>query len=769
MKAEPTVHHHGNEAAELTAEIAAVLSQPERRVEGRLKVTGRARYTADLNPPGTLVAAFLTAGLPHARIVSIEAEAARAVPGVHAVLTAADLGEGEVLLGRRLQDWPVLARERVRFIGDRVAAVAAETHEAAEAALQLIQVEYEELPAIFNPIEALAPDAPALHPRAESYTFFGKRDARDHPNLQGSMHIRKGDDEIDAVFARCARVFEHTFTTPRQHQGFIEPRACLVSLEGQGDDAIVRVLSTNKAPFSLRQQLSAAIGVPQARIVVENPFIGGDFGGKGLSIDEYACYYLAKATGRPVKSVMRYADELQWSNPRHSATIRLKTGVDAEGRFLAHQSEVVFDGGAYAGGKPGLALVPMGGPATLAAYRVPNTRLDIRCAYTNTVPGGHMRAPGEVQALFAGESHVDMIARELGMDPLQFRRLNALRPGDVGIANDRFHETRAVELLDVLARETAWGKAPLPPNVGRGIAMGVRHVGGGKTGVALTLRKDGTVEVLTAVPDPGSGSYTLVQRVVAATLSIPLEHVEVRHGNTANAPQDPGSGGSRVTHVVGEASRRGAVVLKERLLELAAEVMGWPAEAVRLEGGLFIAGDHRVAFREVAERIAQGAPVEVAGEYDAQHGDNEPGDNNFCAFMVEAEADPETGQVRVRDVLMVADVGTILNPTAHQGQLEGGFVYGFGNTMLEELTIEEGKVGTVSLADYKLPTQSDVPPLRTVLVPTLIGPGPFGAKMAGEVSNSGIGPALANAVYDAIGARVTHVPITAERVLAALG
>ena len=500
-------------------------------------------------------------------------------------------------------------------------------------------------------------------------------------------------------------------------------------------------------------------------------FIGGDFGGKGTSIDEFACYYLAKATGRPIKAVMTYVEELQTVNPRHAAVMRLKTGVTREGKFIAHHAELIFNGGAYAGGKPLPALVVVGGRATMAVYNVPNTKLELMSVYTNSVPGGHMRAPGEMQALFAGESHIDMIAKEMGLDPLKLRLLNAVREGDTGPANELFREPRAVQVLEALRRESGWGK-PLAPNRGRGLALGVRHVGGGKASARFSLQSDGSVQVLTAVPDQGGGSFTIIRRIAAAVMSVDPERIVVVHGTTANSPFDPGSGGSRVTHLIGQLARSGAAEMKERLEELASEVMGWPAGQVRLEHDRFVVGDgagESASFEEVASRVARSGPLEVPVSYDGSgHGPDDPGDYNFNGFYVEVEVDPDTGQVRVCDVLLAADVGTIINPNAHQGQLEGGFVMGLGAALMEDLPVEDGKVMIANLSDYKLPTVMDTPPFRTVLLPTSVGPGPFGAKMAGELTNTSAAPAIANAVADATGIRLTSLPLIAERVLDAL-
>ncbi len=397
-------------------------ARPEIRHEGALKVTGQARYTGDHYPDGVLHVACLASPVPHATITSIDTSAARALPGVVAVLTGADIGD--VRFGRHLRDLPVLAIDGVRFIGQRVAAVAAETREAAEEAVRLIDVEYEDRPTVFDPRAALEPDAPVLHPEAAGYlTMRGPRTPPEHPNLQGDLVKGAEPAEVEAAFADAHRVFEHMFRTPRQHQGFIEPHGALVWFE----DDVCHVISTNKAPFTLRAHLSAVTGHPAEKIVINNRFIGGDFGGKGFSLDEFVCFYLARATGRPVRSVMSYVEELSGAGPRHAAEITLRTAVDADGRFLAHAADVVFDGGAYAAGKAAPDLVPHGGLDTMSAYAIPTTRHRLRTVYTNSVPGGHMRAPGEVQAVFAGETHVDLIAAELGIDPVELRRRNLLR------------------------------------------------------------------------------------------------------------------------------------------------------------------------------------------------------------------------------------------------------------------------------------------------------------------------------------------------------
>jgi carbon-monoxide dehydrogenase large subunit len=747
----------------LTDEVARVLEAPEERIEGRLKVTGQAVYTADLVLPGMLHAEFLHSPVPYARIVSIDASAALALPGVRAVLTGQDIGP--VRFGRQLMDWPVLAFERVLYIGERVAAVAADTAEIAEQAVQLIQVEYEELPAVYDPEAALEPGVPVLHPRAEEYRYAGgQRPPVPHPNLQGYDLSCKGDPDIERAFAQAAHVFEDVYTAPRQHQGYLEPHACVVWID---PDGIVHVRTTNKAPFQLRSILSIVSGVPQDRIIVDSRFIGGDFGGKGHSLEDYATYFLARATGRPVKAVMSYTDELLSADPRHSARFYLRTGVTADGRIVAHQTRAYFNGGAYGGAKPMAGLLLPGWDA-LEVYSIPNTRLETFVVYTNTVPSGNMRAPGAAQLALAGEGHIEHIARSLGMDPLAFRLKNALREGDTSPANHHVRNPRAVEVLDALQREARWGEGARLPYRGRGMALRSRHVGTGRTNMVLRLLPDGTLEALYGTPDQGSGSATMVRRLISALLSVPQGQIIVRYGTTAEAPWDAGAGASRCTHIVGRVAMDAGIRLKEQLLELAAEVMGWPAGDVRLEDGAFVVsnGAERASFVEVARRIARAGTIEARSSYDSST--EHPEDFNFHAYMVEVEVDPETGKVSPIEAITVVDVGPIINPIAHQGQIDGSFVYGLGNGLMEELRVEEGRITTLSLGEYKMPCQMDVVPLRTVLVPTEIGPGPFGAKAAGESVNAGVTPAIANAIYDAVGVRIKDMPITAERVLAAL-
>ncbi len=696
----------------------------EYRIDGRDKVSGRTVYAADVKRDGALWAAFAESPHPHARVRSIDVRAAHAVAGVRAVLTAADIGRRR--FGRALCDWPILASDTVRFIGDRVAAVAAETREAAEEAARAVVVVYEELPAVLDTAAALAPDAPVLHPDYTAYDYImphDERPARTHPNIYGGKTIRKDDAELDAIFAQAPYVFEHAFETPRQLAGFIEPRATLVWIDGD----VVHLHSPNKGPYAFRRHFAHAAGIPEEKVVIEPVAIGGDFGGKGLTTDELPCYFLARATGRPVRYVATYGEELRRGATRHRSTVTLRSALDAGGTFLAHASSVVYDGGAYAATKPIPTLLP-GNSYGEIPYRVPHARLECIGVYTNTLPGAHVRGPGSVQTFFAWEQHVDRIARALEIDPLDFRARNIVRDGDANLLGETIRQPMGYEVLQTLQRSCTPRAAG--DGIGRGVSIICAHTGSGKTAVRMRTRA-GRIEVILGAVDQGAGLATVVRRVVAAALGIDPELVDVRRANTTDAPFDQGSGHSRVTHIVGRAALDGAEQLRE----------AWDA----------------------------GRDTEVVGRFVSDHGESVPGDLIFAAYALDVHVDRETGEIDVRNALFVMDAGQIINPVAHQGQIEGGFVMGLGSALMEDVTVNaDGRVTTPSLGEYKLPTMRDIPPLRTILLEAPPGDGPFGTRMIGELSNVGVAPAVVNAIHDAVGVRLAHFPALAENVYHAL-
>jgi CO/xanthine dehydrogenase Mo-binding subunit len=744
------------------ATLAGRLAEDEWRVDGNAKVSGQAAYSADASMEGMLWAAFVDSPVPHASIVSIDTTVARAMPGVHAVLTGRDIGER--FFGRRFFDWPVLAIDRVRFIGEYVVAVAAETPEIARVAAASIDVTYEDLPPLFDPERACVADAPILHEHPEQYpTMFPQRLIQAHKNIQGHGILSLGD--AAAAMARAERTFVHTFTTPRYHGGYLEPRATLVWID---DDGTVHVVSTNKSPFALRDALACCTGIEPEKIIIDPVFIGGDFGGKGLSIEEFPCYFLAAATGRPVKYVRAYSDDIRSTNTRHASRVHVRTGVMMDGTIVAQDIDALFDGGAFAAGKVLPDMLPSLEPKL--PYRIRNFRLERTCVYTNSIPGSFIRAPGDVQLMFALESSFDMIADELGIDPLEMRRRNAVSEGDADVQGHPFLEPRAHAVLDALERETRWN-SPLPAGRGRGMSLTCRHIGVGATNVQLILHADGHVSVRTGTTEQGVGSFTILHRVVAFRLGLDLAMVDVSRGSTAVAAPDPGVGANRTTHVSGRAALAACTKLVQELETVAAELANVP-EALHLRDQAFISDDGRtnVTWFDAAKSLAHRHNGEflVTGSYDGNVGPGEPEFNHFVGYAVEVTVDQETGQFMIDDVVMVADVGTIVNPVAHRGQIDGGFIFALGSATTEELLIEEGRILNLSFADYKLPTMRDIPPFRVRLIEAGTGPGPFGARAVGELNISGVGPAIANAIAAACGARVFTMPLTAERVYRAL-
>jgi CO/xanthine dehydrogenase Mo-binding subunit len=706
--------------------------------------------------PGILWGRALRSPLPHARIVRIDTSRAQQVPGIHAVLTGTDMRG--IRYGRRLFDVPVLAEDRVRFVGERVAAVAAEDRDAAEEALALIDVEYEELPAVFDPLEALREDAPLLHPEVNSY--IGLPRPLEQPS-NAFVHDTWSKGNIDEGFAQADLVIENTFTVPRQHQAYLEPHSCLVWLD---DQERLQIWASSKVPYAVKEQLSVALGLPKERIRLHPVAIGGDYGGKGSPMDIPLAYFLAMRTRRPVRMVMDYVEEFTAGNPRHAAVIQLKTGVTRGGTIVAHQARVCFDSGAYGGFKP-VPAVNLGGAAKAGGpYKIPHVHIESVQVYTNTIPGGFMRAPGEPQTVFAIESHMDCMARQLGIDPLDFRLQNLIEEGDEMPIGTRYQGTRAKETLEAAVAAAGY-RTPKAPNIGRGIAMGERPPAGGESHAAVTLNPDGSVIVHTSIFEPGTGTYTILRQIVAEELHLPLRSIQVQVWDTDGVPFDTGVGGSRVTRVAGQAAYRAAQEASREVCMVAADLLAWPEEAITLRGAEVTRQDTGESHPWAALLQRWGRPV--VGRESVQDLHPSPV-TSFTAQVAEVAVDPETGDVQLLRFTTAHDVGKVLNPMDHQGQIEGAVMQGIGYGLSEELAVDEGKVATVNLGDYKIPTIKDIPELQTVVLESASGPGPYNAKGIGENPSGPVAPAIANAVADAVGVRIKDLPITAEKVYRAL-
>ena len=710
------------------------------RLDGAGKVTGADRYSADVTLPGLIWGKALRSPLPHARIVGIDTSRAKALPGVLAVLTAADLPD--ILVGRRMFDMPLLARDRVRFIGEKVAVVAAVDPDVADEALAQIDVQYEDLPATIDLAKALDSGAPVVHENAGAYEGAPKE--RPHPNVQSVLRFKLGN--VEAGFREADRIFEHTFRTQLAHQGYLEPHAGVVAIDADGR---VQVWASNKMPHRLKELMSLALQLPQEKIRVNLTPIGGDFGGKGSLMDLPLAYHLSRITGRPVKMVMRYAEELMAGNPRHPSLITMRTGVTNDGRIVARQVKSLFNSGAYAAFKPAPSVHLGGAGMGAGVYRMPNLLIESYCVYTHNIPCGHARSPGEPQMVFAGESHMDMIAKELGLDPTEFRRRNLLKDGDLLANGHHLEEVRAKETLQAALEASHWSQPKPGPWIGRGVAMTHRHIGVGFTNARVRLETTGNVTLVIALPDTGTGAHLTLRQVVAEVLGLAIDDVQIELATTDVFENDSGVGGSRVTHTGGRAAYHACEKLKELIA----------AETAKL-------GTPGATLATIAQAAARaGRTLEASHFYDAK---SHAAVTSFTAQVAEVAVDPATGQVSVRRFTTAHDVGTVINPIGHQGQIEGGLIQGLGYALMEELPTEDGRISTLNLGETKLPTIADIPPLTTVLVEDAVGPGPFRAKAIGEGSISAVAPAIANAVADACGVRILDLPITAEKVYFAL-
>jgi CO/xanthine dehydrogenase Mo-binding subunit len=698
-----------------------VIGTPAPRVDGVRKVTGQATYGADVILPGMLWCKLARGTMPHARLVRVDTARARQMPGVHAVITADDIPDR--LWGRALEDMPVLARGKVRFIGEPIAAVAADDPETAEEAALAIEVEYEELPVVLDAREAMKPGAPRIHDDVTRYKGLPKP-APETPNTMSHPTWSKGD--VEAGFREAEVIVEHDFYTQPQHQGHLEPHACIVHFDEQGR---LQVYDANKAPFRSAKQVAPLLDMPDDGVDYHATALGGDFGGKGSALIVPAAAYLAKRTGRPVKYVMTYVEELIAANPRHSGYIHLKTGLKKDGTIVARHATVVWDSGAYGAMKPA-AIVSLGSTAALmGAYNIPHVLCEGFTVYTNTVPRGHVRAPAGPQAHFAVESHMDMIATQMGLDPLEFRLKNALHDGDSLADGHPLEDVREEQTIHECIERSGW-RSPKKSGTGRGLSVTQWHVNSGVTGARLTLQTDGKLLFETAMPDTGTGLHTVMRQVIAEELGVAPTAIDVRTGGTLEMPEDTGVGGSRATISGGSNALLAAQAMKAEL-ERRGVSIGKTAEAITVETKYPGAHGHQIA---------------------------------VTCQVAEVTVDRDTGRITVDRLTTAHDVGQVIHPTLHQGQIDGGIAHGFGQAVMEDLQIVDGRVTAAHLGDYKMPTIEDMPNLQTILVEGAHGPGPGGSKGIGETANLGPAAAIANAIYDACGVRITSLPLTAEKV-----
>ncbi|MBI4635544.1 MAG: xanthine dehydrogenase family protein [Candidatus Rokubacteria bacterium] len=750
------------------AEQFDVIGKTVRKLDGAEKVTGRTRYLHDLALPRLAHGKILRARFPHARLVRIDASRAARLPGILAVLTGNDVEPRPFGFAR---DQVALKRGKVRCIRDEVAAVAAEAPEIAEEALALIDVEYAELPAVFDPLRALEPGAPLVHEELAT---------NQHPLRYQFLH---GD--VDRAFAEAAVVVEDTYRL-----NFVTP-ACLgtmVALAEWDVGGDLTMWTTTQVPFLYQRDLAEAVGISGDRVRVLQPPVGGNFG-RGLDlypIDVIAAL-LARRAGRPVKIEFDRVEEFVACPTREPCAIRLRTAADRDGRLLARDAHVTIDNGAYTSWGSTTPYVMLSTVAGL--YRVPNVRFDTTIVYTNNPYSGSMRGYGNPESTFAVESQMDDLAERLGMGPLELRRRNASKPGDVSPQGFVLTSFAMTECIDAVGTEILGSPPPLSPGWKRGVGYaGMFHVGGGARiyrsdgcGAIVKLDDFGKVTLLTGATEIGQGSETVLAMIVAETLGVPLERVDVINSDTRVRPWDVGTHASRTTFVAGNAARLAAGKLRAQLLEMAAAQLDEPAASLDMRGGwVFVRREprRRLAYDAVARagHFKDGGRVLVAEAfYDPPTTmlDKDFQGNVSAAYTSAVQAalvdvDPETGKVEVRKVVSAHDVGRALNPGAAEGQIHGGIHMGLGYALSERLVVEQGQVLTQTFMDYALLKADDMPEIVVRLIESVDAEGPFGAKGLGESGMIPVAAAVANAIKDAIGIRFAELPITPARVRDAL-
>ncbi len=740
------------------------------RVDAPEKVTGRAVYTLDLLLPRMIFGKLKASPLPHARIKNIDTSRAERHPGVRLVLTSKDIPESVKwgVVPVRYDQTP-LAVDKVRFVGESVAAVVAASEEAAEEAIELIDVDYEDLPAVFDPFEAMQEGAPVIH--------------EDRPNnIAFTKHMEFG--EVDKAFETAHHVSEISTASSRQAHCCFETH---VSIAEWSADGYLTVYNSTQCPSLSSQYFSKILKIPEANIRVITNYIGGGFGGKATSkfnID-FLSIIAAKKLGRPVKFYYNREEEFLLGTFRTNQFHTTRIATDKEGLLLAREVKMVVDNGAYSDYGPvvGGITAHMGG----SLYNFQAYRHHADVVYTNQVYGGAMRGVGNGGYSFGTEVAMDHHAREIGMDPAEFRRKNLVTKGTTTIIGARITSCGAIECVDEAVKRVAWEEErPASNGKRRGLGLsvsvhftGARAMGPETAGAFIKMNKDGTVQVLSGTIEMGNGSNTTLSQICAESLGVRVEDVRIINGDTAVNPYGWGVRGSRTTTIDGQATRLAALDARDKLFRGAAQLLECdPEDLDARQGKIFVksAPDREVSHAEAYMKLydKEGSEAVYASSYydsPSETPDPVTGYGNwsaayaFGAKVVEVEVDTETGAVDVLRIVSANDVGTVVNPAGAVGQIEGGALMGLGYAMTEDFQVEDGQPVNPNWLDYKLPTTQDVPKLETVLVETENPSGPYGAKGLGEMAQLGTSAAIANAVFDAVGVRITDLPITPEKVL----
>ena len=751
-----------------TGALFSVVGKRVPRVDGPEKATGQAIYVDDISFPHMLCGKVLRSPLAHARIKNIDVSRALRLPGVKVAISAQDLPDTRH--GPFIYDTPVLARGKVLYVGDSVAAVAAVDEDTALEALSLIDVEYEELPPIFDTDFAMSPEAPLVHENQEAYvkTFQPIQKG----NICSQTIFIEGD--VEAAFHQSDYVYEDSFTTQMVQQTPIETNGTVANYDISG---CLTIWTSTQAPHLMQIRISDGLLIPINKIRVVGLRTGGGFGGKVEPKTQIIAAALAQRAGKPVKLVLTRKEEFTATSPRHSSKVTVKTGVSREGKILARTVKAVFDTGAYADDGPG--ITGFGGMMSLGPYKIPSYRIDGYCVYTNKMGAGAFRGFGNPQTAFATESHMDMVAERIGMDPVEFRLKNVLQNHDLSVGGIPMPSVGVKECLEKTAKAAGWGKS-LGKNRGMGVAC-LQHISGVLSSSAIVrIHGDGTATVFTGAIDIGQGSDTVLSQIAAEELGLPLESVGIVAADTASSPYNWAVTASRITRTNGNAVRLAAADAKRQILELAARFLEVTAEELEIiDGQISVKGSPERAMKmhdiggisHWATRgpIIGSASVMVEGhKYDPEKVMGFPFGTMagfvFGSHIVELEVDEATGRVQVVNAVAAHDVGKAVNPTGVEGQIQGGLVQGLGYALFEEIVYDEkGKVINDTMLDYKIPTALDAPHITSIIVEETDPGGPFGAKGVGEPTLVGTAPAIANAVKRATGIRIKDLPISMEK------
>lgn len=721
------------------------------------RVTGRMIYADDTQFPGGLAGKILGSPVAHGRIRRLDTRKAEQLPGVRAVVTAKDAPANRY--GGIVRDKLIFTPDIVRYHGDPIAAVAADNVDIAEEALQLIEVEIDPLPVLIDPKEA-AESTTLIHEQWESYTALPNLGR--HGNVSSSGRIQWGD--VEQGFAQADYVYEDRFEVAMAHQVYIEPRASAAKVEADGR---ISVWTTTQGTFPLRDNLAAIFAVPMHKLRVIPTEIGGGFGGKIAPVTEPAAVLLAQKTSKPVKITYKRDEDFLSSTPRRPAVIELKTGVMKDGTLVARQARAYFGNGAYH-----IATGYNFGEGTAGRltgpYRIPHVDLYACTVVTNQPPCGAYRAPGSPQIIFAVESQMDMIASRLGLDPFALRKMNALRIGDhttVGALDDA---ADLRQMLDQLEEASGW-RQPKGPNRGRGVAVGFWSSRGMPGSNTLKMNADGTIAITTGSVDL-SGTHSTLQQIAGEELGVGIDQVGILTGDTDTAPVAPLSAGSNITRSMGTTVKVAADKLRQQILEITAGQLEASIDDLTIKDGwVHVKGseDRGMSFRDVYRiaSMSEGGPLIASASVPMQGTTLQ-----YAPQVVEVEVDAETGEVKIIDVTLLQDVGFAINPLSVEGQLEGGATQALGYGLAEQMQFDPttGRNMNPGFLDYKIPSAADVPNIKTVLVEVPAKETLYGARGVGEPPIVATATAVANAVADAIGAFVTTLPLTPERVLRAI-